>query len=178
MSTRIRFTASQEQRATAITATTIVIGRRNASKTSFMCRSLSSGLEIAREVALRLSQRQHGSPDSKPCKRVVDFRVRQKTLRLGDFHDGSESRFIPSSRLLFGGARGLEHDRRVCGYPPRAGERRFRFLDLPFDFLPHLLVAGGLGPLVGPLDLLSRADRIALEQREGDAHAESPVLDV
>src|SRR6266704_1454967 len=134
--------------------------------------SFAGGLEIRTEVALRDRKPQHGSPDPQACQRVVDFGLGEKALRFGDFHDGPQPHFVSRGGLQFGRAGGIDYDRRVRRYAPGARQRSLRALDLAFDFLLDLFIAGALGALVGLLDLFSRPDGIALEQRECHAHTQ------
>src|SRR5271165_1118586 len=109
MSMRMRMTASTEQSATAITKTSVAIGRRNAIRMSHMrisprSRRLAAGtnrsmsrvqqIQERLQVALRVGHIEKAAPYVQPRHRVVHLRLRQQIFGLGDVHYGRQARIV------------------------------------------------------------------------------------
>src|ERR1700688_4468430 len=97
MSTRMRLTAKTAVRATALTATRMVIGRRRAARMSHM--EVTSRLRVhemqeRREIALRHGLRQQRPPDVNPGELILDFGLREEALCVGHFDDARQAGLI------------------------------------------------------------------------------------
>src|SRR6059036_3092922 len=90
ISTFISRMAMIDVRATASTATRIVIGRRIAVNTNHMTylpeplidQSRFDLFDEGRKIAMRLRRREQRAPDPQPSYRVVGFSLREEPLRL------------------------------------------------------------------------------------------------
>src|ERR1017187_9783004 len=117
----MRSRASTAQRAMAISATTTVIGLLRAARTRRM--GLPPGLGNKRmNIAGGGGHAQQSAPDGEAGQRVVDLGLGEQALRLGDFGNGSQARFVPRRRLLGGGERRRSLDWGVAGDAPCAVE--------------------------------------------------------
>src|SRR5258708_33100602 len=114
MSTFICRMAMTDVRATASTATRIVIGRRMAANTNHMScppgpvtvRSRFDLFDERCEIAVRLRRGEQCAPHAEPRNGIVGFGLSEQPLRFRDFRHAGEPVLIPSARLAFAGRRG------------------------------------------------------------------------
>src|SRR5690242_17542233 len=102
MSTGIRIRASTDKSPTAITATRTVKGRRRAARISHISltsRSAAGQVEKRLQVPLGECLVEHRLPDCQPGYIVLDFRLKQEALGIGNLHDGGEPSLITSRCL-------------------------------------------------------------------------------
>src|SRR5258707_2465046 len=113
MSTFICRMAMTDVRATASTATRIVIGRRMAANTTHMrcppgpltVRSRFDLFDERCEIAVRLRRGEQCAPHAEPGNGIVGFRLREQPLRFGHFSHTGESVLVPSPCLALPGRR-------------------------------------------------------------------------
>src|ERR1039457_1296258 len=112
MSIGIRWIARIEHNATAMMATTTVMGRERASRTRRICwlpvaqwaRSLTHLREERLKIASGRRDAQQAAPDSQTGQCFVDLGLREQPLRLRHLVDVCEPGWITSRRLTGGGA--------------------------------------------------------------------------
>src|SRR5437773_8755567 len=101
MSTGMRWKASTEASATAMSAMTTVTGRRSASKTNrILFYSLLDLIKKRLNVPGRYSRAQHGAPHTEARKGIVDLRLREQALRISHVNEVSETGLITCRCLL------------------------------------------------------------------------------
>src|SRR6478609_6459594 len=103
MSIRMRLTANAAVRATAITATSTVIGRRSAARMSHMHEllGLPEDGEEGTEIALCDRRGQQCAPDLDARELILHFRLREQALGVGHFDDGCEAGVVARAGLPF-----------------------------------------------------------------------------
>src|SRR5438477_6326280 len=118
ISTFIWRMAMIDVRATASTATRIVIGRRMAVNTNHMrClpeplmnRSRLDLFDEGRQIAVRLRRREQRAPHAEARDRIIDFCLCQQPLRFRHFRDARKSVLVPGACLALASGRGLPLD--------------------------------------------------------------------
>src|SRR5690349_21368521 len=117
MSTGMRWTASADASATATMAMTTVNGRLSARRTKRIVLSISESWRDARnkrlDISGRGSHRKHRAPNTEPCKGIVNFRLCQQALGIGNFNDRAQARLIASAGLLIGCGGSTHRDGRI-----------------------------------------------------------------
>src|SRR6478672_5702560 len=183
MSTFICWMAIRDVSAIAMTATTIVIGRRRAVSTSHMVVSPADSrsgrmIEKQREIAPGLGDGQQRTPDAEVRDGIVGFGLREEPLRIRHFGDVGESALIASPDLILSLAGRLPFDGCVlcdfCG----AREQRSGLDLLRCQSLDGAVVPRGLGNGVLIDGTAPGLDREDVECGKSDRRPDGPVRHV
>src|SRR5690242_6818581 len=180
MSMRMRRTARIEHKATAMTRTTTVIGLRSAARMSHMLmaslRHRAQDFEKWIDVALGDGESTEGAPGIQPGDRIIGFGPHQQALRLSYFHYIGQSCLVSCACLRFAVACRLQLGWGGLGNSDCSLKPRLCLGSLRREVLQRLLVARGLGPLVGFGNLFARASREYVEHRKRGGQTGRPVF--
>jgi len=132
----------------------------------FSRRAAAQELQEGLQVALRGCHSFQTSPNVESRQGVINLRLNQQGLRVGNLHDRGQASLIARFGLPLAISRRLEFDRSVLGHSSRSVERSPRLLHLVGQILKRLVVARFLCPPVGCFDLLLGTDGEKVKGRE------------